>query len=291
MKMPIHSIVRALVIAPALLVVLLSTTVRKSASQTTTKPDLKALQNQYVNNQKEKRPRAYHFGSQGAGDVFTNHASHSNRLIPVHVFGAKADLNAVTGKNSAYRTDAGVKRLYGFVPPNTVNPLADYADQSDLFRVQQDAVKRGIKHLFIVWFDGMDWEAARAAAIAKSGRIYREGKGSGLLFQEYEAKYADKPTSQFGYFVTSPTHDKATYRLDDQTITIASDGLPGGYDALIAGPNPWTLGPLGSKAPGYFKGQSANASEREAIAAIGRVLHAYTDSAERRRVRHGSEVI
>ncbi len=28
----------------------------------------------------------------GAGDVFSNHTSHSNRLVPVYLFGKKADL-------------------------------------------------------------------------------------------------------------------------------------------------------------------------------------------------------
>ena len=50
--------------------------------------------------------RPYHFGSQGASDVYSNHTSHSNRLIPVYTFGRKVDLGAVTGANSGYR-DAG----------------------------------------------------------------------------------------------------------------------------------------------------------------------------------------
>ena len=45
----------------------------------------------------EKVPRPYHFGSQGPGDIYTNHTSHSNRLIPVYTFGRKIDLGAVTG--------------------------------------------------------------------------------------------------------------------------------------------------------------------------------------------------
>lgn len=279
MKTPVHPVIRGFVILIAFLGALRLATARKPASSTAVKADLGALQNEYAEHQKEKRPRAFHFGSQGAGDVFSNHASHSNRLIPVYVFGAKADLGAVIGKNSGYRTEEGVKRLYGTVPPNTVNPTADYADQSDLFRVQRDAVKRGAKHLFIVWFDGMDWEATRAAAIAKTGRVYREGKGAGLVFQEYEARYAGKPSAQFGFYVTSPTRDKHAHDLDAQSVKKVEQSLPGGYDVLIGGPNPWTLGPLGPKAPGYFKGQSANKADREAVAQTGRVLHAYTDSA------------
>ena len=236
---------------------------------------LKTMQAEAVARKGERISRPYHFGSQGAGGVFSNHASHSNRLIPVYTFGRKVDLGAVTGSNSAYRDPAKVKALYGFVPERTVNPEAEYADQSDLYRVQKDAVAGGVKHLFIVWFDGMDWDTTRAASIAKSGKVYRQGKGAGLVFQDYTAE----GSAQFGYFVTAPTHDKNTPDLDAQTVTIPANGLPGGYDASIAGPNPWALGPLGPRAPGYIKGQSANEDDRNGVAAAAGVLHAYTDSA------------
>ena len=174
------------------------------------------------------------------------------------------------GANSLYRDPAKIKALYGFLPEHTVNPDAEYADQSDLYRVQRDAVARGAKHLFIVWFDGMDWPTTQAAAIVKSGRVYTEGKGSGLTFQD--------ASTQFGYYVTSPTFDKNTLDIDAQTVVIPPDSFRGGYDARIAGPNPWTLGPLGPKAPGYLKGQSADKADAEGVASVGGVLHAYTDS-------------
>ena len=117
-----------------------------------------------------KEPRVYHFGSQGPADVFSNHGSHSNRMVPVYVFGRKADLGSVTGENSRYRDAEKVKAVYGFLPENTVNPHAVYADQSDLYRVQKDAVARGAKHVFIVWFDGLDWPTTQAAAIVKIGQ-------------------------------------------------------------------------------------------------------------------------
>jgi alkaline phosphatase len=235
---------------------------------------LKEIQAEAVKAKGEKIPRAYHFGSQGAGGVFSNHTSHSNRLIPVYTFGRKVDLGAFTGSNSPYRDPAKVKALYGFLPERTVNPEAEYADQSDLYRVQKAAVDRGVKYLFIVWFDGMDWEATRAAAIARSGQIYREGKGSGLIFQDYTAE----GSARFGYYVTSPTHDKNTPDLDAQTVSIPSESAAGGYDASIAGPNPWTLGPLGVRAPGYLKGQSGNKEDKAGVASVGGVIHAYTDS-------------
>ncbi len=65
-----------------------------------------------------------------------------------------------------------------------------------------------------------------------------------------------------------------------QTVVIPTDSLGGGYDARIAGPNPWTLGPLGPQAAGYLKGQSANAADVAGVKAVGGVLHAYTDSSQ-----------
>jgi alkaline phosphatase len=240
-------------------------------------PDrLKAMQTEYVADHDQKLARAYHFGSQGPGDVFSNHTSHSNRLVPVYLFGRKGDLGSVMGENSRYRDAEKIKTTYGFLPENTLNPRAEYADQSDLYRVQKEAVARGVKHLFIVWFDGLDWPTTQAAAIAKTGKVYTEGKGSGLIFQDYQAGGA----SQYGYVVTSPTHDRNTPDVDAQTVVIPPDSLGGGYDAQIAGPNPWTLGPLGPQAPGYLKGSSANAADRAGVKAVGRVLHAYTDSSQ-----------
>ena len=235
---------------------------------------IKDLQTANIASQKTKAARPYHFGSQGPNGVFSNHASHTNRLIPVYVFGRKADLGAVTGQNSLYRDPEKVKALYGFLPENTVNPDAEYADQSDFYKVQRDAIARGVKHLFIVWFDGLDWPTTQAAAIARSGKLYDAGKGSGLVFQDYDAG----GSARFGYYVTSPTHDKNAPDIDNQTVVIPPESLGGGYDPRFAGANPWTVGPLGRKAAGYLKGQSADAADRAAVEAAGGVLHAYTDS-------------
>lgn len=235
---------------------------------------LKELQTENVASARRMVSRPYHFGSQGAGRQFSNHASHSNRLIPFYVFGRKADLGSVSGSNSAYRNADKLRSLYGFLPENTLNPSAEYIDQSDLYRVQVDAVARGAKHLFIVWFDGLDWPTTQAAAIVKSGKVYTRGKGSGLLFQDYTAD----GTAQFGFYVTSPTRDKNTPDVDRQTIAIDPEGHRGGYDARIAGANPWTPGPLAAKAPGYLKGQSASAADKQGVQSVGGVLHAYTDS-------------
>jgi alkaline phosphatase len=237
---------------------------------------LKELQTRYATSATVKEPRVYHFGSQGASDVFSDHTSHSNRLVPVYLFGRKAELRAVMGENSRYRDPERIRSTYGFLPENTVNPRAVYADQSDIYRVLGDAIDRGAKHVFIIWFDGLDWETTRAAAIVKTGKLYAEGKGSGLLFQDYTAD----GSAQYGYVVTSPTHDRSIRDVDHQTVTIPPDSLGGGYDAEIAGPNPWTPGRLGLKAPGYLKGQSASMADREGVKDVGRLLHAYTDSSQ-----------
>lgn len=240
-------------------------------------PDrMRALQSGYVETASQKSARAYHFGSQGPGDVFSNHASHSNRLAPVYAFGRKLDLSAVMGQNSRYRDPERIKAAYGVLPANTLNPEAEYADQSDLYFVQKQAVARGVKHLFIVWFDGMDWPTTQAAAIVKSAKVYTEGKGSGLFFQDY----AGQGSAQYGFVVTSPTHDQNRVDVDRQTVVIPPTSLGGGYDALIAGPTPWRPGSLAPLAPGYFKGQSASPSDRAGVEKAGRVLHAYTDSSQ-----------
>lgn len=235
---------------------------------------LKRLQADNVATAKQVRPRAYHFGSQGSPGAFSNHTSHSNRLVPVYTFGRKLDLGAVTGKNSAYRDPKRVEALYGYLPENTVNPAADYADQSDMRRVMEAAVAAGVKHLFIVWFDGTDWPTFQAAAAAKTGKPYREGKGSGLAFQDYDAA----GTAAFGALVTSPTHDLNDPDVDRQAVAIPPRSTRGGYDVRFAGPNPWTPGPLAAKAPGYLKGASGNDADKAGVKAAGGVVHAYTDS-------------
>ncbi len=235
---------------------------------------LKDLQTAYIATADQKMSRAFHFGSQEPADIFSNHTSHTNRLVPVYVFGSKATLSSVTGANSKYRDPERIKALYGFLPQHTVNPHAEYADQSDLYWVQKEAVSRGVKHLFIVWFDGLDWPTTQAAAIVKTGRVYTEGKGSGLIFQDFDAG----GKAQYGFVVTSPTHEENLPNLDAQTIVIPPHSLGGGYDARIAGSEPWSPGPLGPRARGYLKGQAASAVDRAGVLAVGGALHAYTDS-------------
>lgn len=236
------------------------------------------LQKEAVATKTEKKPRPWHFGSQGKKGVYSNHMSHSNRLIPVYAFGSKIQLADVAGANSHYRDAAKIKALYGYDAPNTLNPKADYFDQTDLYRLQKEAIGRGVKHMFVVWFDGMDWNTTQAAAVAKSGAIYTAGKGAGLVFQDYTAPVGKKSTAQFGFYVTSPSHDEPPKMdVDKQSIEFSADVPRGGYDALIAGETPWDAGPLAAQLPGYLKG-GGSAEEKAAILRAGRAIHAYTDS-------------
>ncbi len=195
---------------------------------------LKTLQARYAQNAGKKERRAYHFGSQGAGNNFSNHASHSNRLVGVYLYGRKAELGSVMGENSRYRDEAKIRVAYGTVPKNTVNSQAVYADQSDLYRVQKDAIARGAKYVFIVWFDGLDWPTTQAAAIVRSGKVYTEGKGSGLFFQDYDAG----GTAQYGFVVTSPTRDESIRDVDRQVVKIPPDSMGGGTTPRSPGPTP-----------------------------------------------------
>jgi len=70
------------------------------------------------------------------------------------------------------------------MPTNTLRADAPYADQTDVYRLQLSATEeRGKKYVFLVIFDGMDYQTTQAAAIYKSGKVgYTEGRGNGLLF-------------------------------------------------------------------------------------------------------------
>lgn len=190
-------------------------------------------------------------------DVYSSWKTHSNRLIPAYTFGV--DLQTVAGKNSLYHDAAAIKKLYGYLPEKTVNPNAQYFDQTDIFRLQESAVSAGKKRVILFVFDGMDWQTTQAAAIAKLGRVaYHEGRGQGLRFLDYRGTETD-----FGYFVTSPHNEGTSVNVDKQTVKNAGGKVQGGYDAALCGPAPW------SKATDsdYPIGKSKQ------------TVHAYTDSA------------
>lgn len=170
--------------------------------------------------------------------------SHSNRLIPIYTFGTKGsgsgvDLDSYTGGNSLYRKAERIQELYGYDAPETVNPAAEYCDQTDIYRIQRAAIDAGKKHVFLIVFDGMDWETTRAAAIYKSGKVgYDSGRGQGLHMQDYSAS----GTTQFGYMVTSPHNEGTDVDANLQIVKNPNGTIRGGYSAERGGPNPWTPG-------------------------------------------------
>jgi alkaline phosphatase len=187
---------------------------------------------------------------------YSSWTNHSNRLIPVYAFGLKLD--SVRGAQSIYRDEQRLKTLYGFLPKETVNPQAEYFDQTDIYYLQKQAVAAGKKVMVLMVFDGMDWQTTRAAAIYRSGRVsYDSGRGTGLRFQDYKNVETD-----FGYCVTSPV-DEGT-KVDVDTQKIKSPGnIAGGYAPKIAGDTPWSI----ATDSGYLIGKGKE------------VKHAYTDSA------------
>ncbi len=188
---------------------------------------------------------------------YSNWTSHSNRLVPVYIFGGS--LAEVSGTRSIYRNSERLHRLYGRLPENTWNTEADYFDQTDIYHLQWEAALRGKRYIVLMIFDGMDWQTTWAAALFKSGRVaYREGRGSGLRFQDY----AGAPTD-FGFMVTSPHNHGTQVDVDRQRILNPGGTTPGGYDAARGGTTPWSM----PAEPEYLLGKSRS------------LVHAVTDSA------------
>lgn len=192
-------------------------------------------------------------------DKYSTWTSHSNRLIPVYTFGC--DLSPVAGENSVYRNREALHNLYGREPSQTLNPQADYCDQTDVFRLQKMAAESGKRRIILFVFDGMDWQTTRAAAIAHSGSVaYDSGRGTGLTFQDYRGVATD-----FGYFVTSPHNEGTAINVNRQIVTTPGGKMAGGYDVSRGGSNPWS--------------PTADLQYPIGKAAEGQVPHAYTDSA------------
>ena len=176
---------------------------------------------------------------------YTGWIRHSNRLIPVYTFGIS--LEGVSGRRSVYRDSAKIETLYGRLPDDTLNPEAEYFDQTDLYRLQKRAIAAGKKYVVLFIFDGMDWQTTRAAAIYASGKVgYETGRGMGLAFQDYRGVETD-----FGYFVSSPHNDKTTVDEDAQTVLNPGGTIPGGYDFRRGGSTPWSV----PKEPAYLLGE------------------------------------
>lgn len=175
---------------------------------------------------------------------YTAWGSHSNRLIPVYTFGTRgagkgADLDEYTGSRSVYRREDGLRRIYGAVPTHTLNPSAEYLDQTELAAIQRAGLAAGKKHIFLVVFDGMDWQTTWIAATYNRRAVaYREGRGTGLHFLDYTAG----GTTQYGWMVTTPNNEGTDVDIDEQRVLNAGGRLRGGYNVNKAGPNPWTPG-------------------------------------------------
>lgn len=164
---------------------------------------------------------------------YSDWGSHSNRLVPVYTFGL--NLRSVTGGNSVYRDAERLQALYGRLPEGTLNPRAEYMDQTDVFRLQEEAARAGKRYIVLFVFDGMDWDTTRAAAIYRAGKVtYRDGRGTGLAIQDYRGVETD-----FGFAVTSPHNDGTKVDVDAQTVINPGGTTPGGYDAHRGGATPW----------------------------------------------------
>jgi len=204
-----------------------------------------------------------HWGDQP--DRYISWSNHSNRLIPVYTFGMTLD--AVAGPKSVYRDAAGLTKLYGRLPEDTLNPDAEYFDQTDVYRLQLAAADAGKKYIVLVVFDGMDWTTTRAAAIASRGRVaYDSGRGVGLGFQEYGVlPRAGRrlPPTDFGLCVTSPANSGTKVDVDAQAVRNPGGVTPGGYDPRRGGGTAWAA----DAEPRYLMGRDR-----------GR-RHAVTDSA------------
>ena len=231
------------------------------AAQTTEDP-IARLQSAAIANGKSA------FGHWGiVEDDYTNWSTHSNRLIPVYLFGASpveqlVSIEGYTGANSKYRSETELRKLFGRVPERTLNNDADYMDQTDIAAIQRAAVAAGKKYVFLVVFDGMDWTTTRAAAMFNCQAVrYADGKGVGTHFQTFDAD----GTSQFGFMVTSPHNSGTSVDVDNQTVTNPGGKTRGGYDSAAGGNNPWDE----PSDPGYLIGKPAD----------GNFKHAYTDSA------------
>lgn len=197
---------------------------------------------------------------------YTGWTSHSNRLIPVYTYGTKGagagvDLQSWFGERSPYRSAETLQKIYGYLPDRTVDPQAVWMDQTNIFDIQKAAAAAGKKHIFLVVFDGMDWQTTQAAALWNRKSVsYREGRGDGTHFQRYDAA----GTSQFGYMVTSPHNEGTDVDVDQQKVLNPGGTVRGGYSAAAAGAAPWDV----PADPGYLISKGRSESPQ----------HAYTDS-------------
>ncbi len=167
-------------------------------------------------------------------DSYSNWTNHSNRLIPVYTFNCA--MTDYVGANSAYRDKKRIEEIYHRMPAQTLNAKADYADQTDIYRLQRDLIERdGKRRVILIIFDGTDWQTTWMAATYNTGRVaYKQGRGTGLSIQDYKGVQTD-----FSFVVTSPYDDGGEVDVNAQLRLPTSDEKFGGYCALLGGSTPW----------------------------------------------------
>ena len=171
---------------------------------------------------------------------YTTWSQHSNRLIPVYTFGISLD--ALRERGSVYADRDRLATRYGYPPKGSLNLVAEYFDQTDLYELQQRAVEMGKTALIVMVFDGMDWQTTRAAAVYNDpnrarlgGRsVYRSGRGSGLSFLDHRGSVTD-----YGLVVTSAFGGGAKHDVDRQTVIDVRRDAAGGYDPNRGGAAAW----------------------------------------------------
>lgn len=198
---------------------------------------------------------------------YTLWRTHSNRMIPVYTYGTLnagdgVDLRSYAGVHSPYRSEERLKEIYGRTPEETVCESAVWMDQTNIADLQKAAVRAGKKHVFLVVFDGMDWQTTQAAAIYNQQAVmYEAGRGSGTFFQRYKAN----GTTQYCYMVTSPHNDGTKTDVNAQTVLNPGGTGFGGYNPRAGGFTPWDI----PNDVGYLFGKPKS----------DLVRHVYTDSA------------
>lgn len=166
-------------------------------------------------------------------DRYGTWTNHSNRMVPVYTFGITLD--SLRAEGSVYGDRQRLKELYGRVPEGTHNPTATYFDQTDVYRLQQQAADAGYRNVVLMVFDGMDWQTTRTAATYEAGRVaYQRGRGTGLSFQDYRGAETD-----FGLVVSSPRLAGVKKDVDAQTVLSGDRQATGGYDVARGGRDPW----------------------------------------------------
>lgn len=215
---------------------------------------MRAVQTEAV---EEGRSPYFHWGPDPAD--YDGYDSHSNRLIPVYVLGGHdggdVDLGKYSGEQSVYRDAAALRRLYGELPTNTLNPDAEYLDQTDIHRLQMDALTAGRKHVFLFIFDGLDWPLTQLAGIVRDGRVPDPSNDPAFF------KLPDDVPFQTGHMVTSPWGEALNRDPDAQTIGGAKPG--GGYDPKRGGARPWESGD-----PRYLMGRPGHDVADSASSAV-----------------------